>query len=75
MKNVDGMNADGAESMFILITLEKIKEMRLKFSHGSVTVLKIMTNYQEARVKLKNTQPIKVKIHLKKYDRNNIKNE
>ena len=73
MKHVDGMNADGAESMFILITLEKIKEMRLKFSHGSVT--KIMTNYQEARVKLKNTQLIKVKIHLKKYDRNNIKNE
>ena len=75
MKNVDGMNADGAESMFILITLEKIKEMRLKFSHGSVTVLKIMTSYQEARVKLKNTQLIKVKIRLKKYDRNNIKNE
>ena len=33
------MNADGTQSVFILITLEKIKEMRLKFSQGSVTVL------------------------------------
>ena len=33
------MNADGAESMFSLTILEKIKERRLKFSQGSVTVL------------------------------------
>ena len=38
LKNVDGINADGAESMFILTILEEIKEMRLKFSQGSVTV-------------------------------------
>ena len=33
------MNVDGAESMFSLTILEKIKERRLKFSQGSVTVL------------------------------------
>ena len=38
-KNVDGTNADEAESMFILTILEKIEETRLKFSQGSVTVL------------------------------------
>ena len=38
-KNVDGINEDGAESMFILTILEKIKETRLKFSQESVTVL------------------------------------
>ena len=38
-KNADGINADGAESMFVLAILEKIKEKRLKFSQGSVTVL------------------------------------
>ena len=47
---------DDAESMFILTILEKIKETRLKFSQGSVTVLQKMANYQEARVKLTNTQ-------------------
>ena len=39
LKNVDGINTDEAESMFILMILEKIKETRLKFSPGSVTVL------------------------------------
>ena len=39
VKNVDGMNADGAESIFILTILERIKETRLKFSQESVTVL------------------------------------
>ena len=38
LKNIDGINADGAESTFILTILEKIKETRLKFSQGSVTV-------------------------------------
>ena len=42
--------------MFILTILEKIKETRLTFSERSVTVLSIMSNYQEARVKLANTQ-------------------
>ena len=39
LKNVDGMNAGEAESMFILTILEKIEETRLKFSQRSVTVL------------------------------------
>ena len=47
--------------MFILTILEKIKETRFKFSQGSVTVLYIMANYQEARVKLTNTQLNKLK--------------
>ena len=42
--------------MFILTILQKIKEKRLKVSQGSVTVLQKMANYQEARVKLTNTQ-------------------
>ena len=44
--------------MFIL---RLIKETRLKFYRGSVTVLSVMANYQEARVKLKNTQLNKLK--------------
>ena len=47
--------------MFVLIILEKIKEMRLKCSQGSVTELQIMTNYQEMRVKATNTQLNKLK--------------
>ena len=52
LKNVDGMNADRAESIFILTILEKIKETRLKLPQGSVTVLHKMVNYQEARGEL-----------------------
>ena len=44
------------ESMFVLAISEKIKETKSKFSQGSVTALSIMGNYQEARVKLRNTQ-------------------
>ena len=40
------------------LCLEKIKETKLKFSQGSV---QIMANYQEARVKLTNTQLNKLK--------------
>ena len=47
--------------MFVLTTLEKIEEMRLKFSQGSVTVLYKMANYQETRVILTNTQLNKLK--------------
>ena len=47
--------------MFILTILEKIKETRLKFSQGRVTVLWKMANYQEAKVKLTNTQINKLK--------------
>ena len=42
--------------MFGLTILEEIKETRLKFSQGSVTVLLKRANYEEARVKLTNTQ-------------------
>ena len=38
LKNPDGAVAAN-ESMFVLTILEKIKETRLKFSQGSVTVL------------------------------------
>ena len=54
LKNTNGVNADGTQSMFVLVILEKIKETRLKFSLGSVTVLYKMANYEEARVKLTN---------------------
>ena len=47
--------------MFTLSILDKIKETRLKFSQGSVTVVWNMVNYQEARVKLTNTQLNKLK--------------
>ena len=47
--------------MFILTILEKIKETRLKFSQRSITVLQKMENYQEARVKVTNTQLNKLK--------------
>ena len=40
---------------------ENIKDARLKFSSGSVTVLWIKTNYEEERVKLTNTQLSKLK--------------
>ena len=61
LKNEDGINADGSQSMFILIIFEKIKETRLKFSQGNVTVLQKIANYQETRVKLTNTQLNKLK--------------
>ena len=39
LKNNDGENADGTQSMFVLKIFEKIKETRLKFSQGSIMVL------------------------------------
>ena len=39
LKNVDCINADGTQNMFILTILEKMKETRLTFSQRSVTVL------------------------------------
>ena len=39
LKNIVGVNADGAQSMFVLTILEKVKEIRSKFSQESVTVL------------------------------------
>ena len=38
LKNVDGVNTDGTQSMFVLTLLEEIKETRLTFSQGSVSV-------------------------------------
>ena len=38
-KNLDGKNTEETQSMFVLTILQKIKETRLKFSQGSVTVL------------------------------------
>ena len=40
LTNVDGINAAGTQNMFLLTILEKIKETKLKFSQGRVTVLK-----------------------------------
>ena len=51
--------------MFILTILEKIKEIRLEFSQESVTVLWIITNYQEARIELANTRLKKLKSTVK----------
>ena len=59
LKKLDNTNTN-AESMFFLTILEKIKEMRLKFPQGSESIIK-MANYQEARVKLTNTQLNKLK--------------
>ena len=39
VKNTDGVNIDGIQSMFVLTIFKKIKETRLKFSQGSVAVL------------------------------------
>ena len=52
--------------MFVLAVLEQIKETRLKFSQGSLTVLWKMTNCEEAGVKLTNTQLDKLKSAAKK---------
>ena len=56
LKNTNGVNTDGTQSMFVLTILEKIKETRLECSQGSITVLYRMANYEEIRVKLTNTQ-------------------
>ena len=65
IKNINGVDADVTQSMFLLKILEKIKETRLKSSQGSVTVLYEMINYQEKRVKLTNTQLSKLKSEAK----------
>ena len=39
LTNDDGVNADEAQSMLVLTILEKIREMKLRSSQGSVTVL------------------------------------
>ena len=39
-KDCNAIDADGTEAMFILTVLEKIKEMRLNISQGSVKYYK-----------------------------------
>ena len=56
IKNINGVDADVTQSMFLLKILGKIKKTRLKSSQGSVTVLHEMINYQEKGVKLTNTE-------------------
>ena len=59
-------NAGNDQSMFVLTILEKIKETRLKFSQGTVILLRKIPNSQEARVKLTKTQLNKLKSAAKK---------
>ena len=40
LRSIDGINADGAESTFVLTTLEKIKETWLKFSRKCNSISK-----------------------------------
>ena len=47
--------------MFVLKFLKKIKETKLKISHGGVIVFKKKASYQEAIVKLTNAQLNKLK--------------
>ena len=54
-------------NLLVSAVLEKIKETRLKFSQGSVTVYKRWCiNYQKERVKLTNTRLNKLKSAAKK---------
>ena len=56
-KLADNGNATDADNnLSILTILENIKEKSLKFCQGSVALLSKMVKYQEARVKLPNTQ-------------------
>ena len=56
LKNVNGINTDLVESMFVLTNLEKNLKKRLKFPQRSVTVLQITANCQEAGIYRTNTQ-------------------
>ena len=71
----DGNATDAVndQSMFVLTISEKIEETRLKFSQESVTVLSIMANYQEVRVKLTITQLNKLKSAAKNKTRTTLK--
>ena len=48
----NAVDADGKQPMFVLRILEKIKETRLTFSWGSVTVFQKIANYEEAKLNL-----------------------
>ena len=67
LKNVDGVNADGKQSMFILTILEKKnKRKKIKIFSRTLTVLSIMANYQEVKFKLRKYIIKKIKISIKK---------
>ena len=51
LKSIDGANADGKWSMFLIRILEKVKETRLKFRQGSVTAPKKMANCKKQELK------------------------
>ena len=53
------------QSMVVLTILEKTNETLLSNSERMVTVLKIMSNYQKARVKITNRQLNKLKFAAK----------
>ena len=60
-----------ANPLFVLKTLEKVKETCPKFGQAYLPVLEKMTNYEEAKVKLTNSQLnsliFKLKIRLEKH--------
>lgn len=59
--NCNATDAGNDQSMFVLTILEKIKETRLTFSQGSVTVWSKIANYQKSIIKPTNTQLKKLK--------------
>ena len=67
LKNVDGVNADGTQSLFILTILEKkSKRKKIKIFSRRLTVLSIMANYQEVKFKIRKYIIKKTKISSKK---------
>ena len=64
LKDTDVENADGTQTMFVLKSLEKIKETGLKLYQENVTILLKMKNYEEARIKLSmKKQELNLQIH------------
>ena len=45
-----------ANPLFVLTTLEKVKETCPKFTQAYLIVLEKMTNYEESKLKLTNSQ-------------------
>ena len=60
LKDVDSINADGTQNMFILMILEKIKESRLKFSQGSVTVKNTFPNNMSTNMNFSKVEITKI---------------
>ena len=53
LKNTEGENADGTQSMFVLTILEKTKERWLKFSQGSTKLANMQLSKLKAAAKNK----------------------